>query len=127
MKTKTRKVKPVDSDIHFKYICPNSECSDIHWLSLKEAQTSHFKIVCDCGEIFRPKRIENISINYAELKKIKPVEKRDLLNFEDAINTLVKFGFSLSESKKMIEEQYHKTGETNQAALVKFTLGQLGK
>lgn len=123
MKTKIRKVKPVDTDIHFKYICPNSECLDVHWLSLKESQTSHFRIVCDCGEIFTPRRIENISINYVKPQKNKTVS----LNFDDAINTLIKFGFSSSESKKMIEEEYNKTGETNQASLVKYVLGQQRK
>lgn len=132
MKTKTKKIKPIDSDVHFKYICPNKQCLNVHWLSLKETQTPNFIVICDCcNEIFKPKRIKNISITYVNTKKtITKTDKATTIeNFDfldEATKTLLHFGFHKEEADQMIKTEYEKTGSTNPATLVKNSLDFLG-
>lgn len=79
---KTKKIKnqkPISLDVHLKYRCPNHNCGYEHWLSLLETQTQNFKIVCECGSVFKPKRINKIKVIYKDNKKKihetkKPVE-----------------------------------------------------
>jgi len=58
-----KRVKPAKYDIHFEYVCP-ALCGNKHWLSLRESQQKHFRVVCDCGEVFKLKTIEGITINF---------------------------------------------------------------
>jgi len=113
------KTKPIDQDIHFKYICPNNDCTDIHWLSLKETQTKNFKVVCDCGQIFKPKTIEKIKILYK--KKNNPSPKRTS-EIDSAIKTLIGFGFDMEEIIAVLNN----CKETNPALIVKEALQILG-
>jgi hypothetical protein len=39
-------LKPIDHNVDLIYEC---ECGQHRWLTLKEAQTTGFKIVCSCG------------------------------------------------------------------------------
>ena len=63
----TKNQKPISLDVHLKYRCPNNNCGYEHWLSLLETQTKNFKIVCDCGTVFKPKKIKTLKIIYDEL------------------------------------------------------------
>jgi len=122
MKIKIR--RPVEHDVHFKYICPNKSCQDEHWLSLKEAQTKKFKIVCDyCGTIFAPKTIDNITINFLQNEtnnNNKAVEvnlDKDLL--VKATHSMISYGFTKQEAKKLIDYAAQKNPS--------FTCSQLGQ
>jgi hypothetical protein len=135
MKSENKKVKPIDLDIHLEYVCPNKNCLSIHWLSLLETQTKNFKVVCDCGKVFYPKRIKDIQIIYHKRKKkILPssdsnesIEQKPTINFiDDAISTLIRFGFDKDEASSMIIQQYAQTKETNPATLVKLSLDFFG-
>lgn len=129
IKNKIKRQKPIDTDLHFKYICPNTDCLDVHWLSLKETQTKHFKVVCDCGEVFAVKRIKDITINYKT--KISTQHKGNNTQQDDqfinhAIKTLLGFGFSNEEASRMVADEYHRTAITNPALLIKNILDTFG-
>ena len=75
MKTKKKTERPIEIDAHLKYKCPNDSCGYFHWLSLQEAQTKNFKIVCDCGNVFKPKRIKTLEIIFEQTAIIKTEQK----------------------------------------------------
>lgn len=68
IKQKKKLLKPIDHDVHLKYRCP--ECSIDHWLSLREAQTDGFIIVCECSNVFKVRTVDKIVVKYKD-KKIK--------------------------------------------------------
>jgi hypothetical protein len=91
--------KPIDIDAHFKYKCPNKDCCNEHWLSLKEVSIANFKVVCEyCGIVFIPYRVVNICVRYAtediSLKKNRKI-------------------FLLKKYKKVPVEDYPTPSETN--------------
>jgi len=91
MKIQKNYQKPIDIDAHFKYKCPNKDCFNEHWLSIKEVSIPNFKVVCEyCGIVFSPYNIVKICVYYTkdiidinenpkvfslrQYKKIKPEE-----------------------------------------------------
>lgn len=139
MKTKIRSkyYEPSGADVYLKYVCPNGDCLDVQWITLKESQTKNYKIVCDCcGEVYRPKRVKKINVVFDEdsvskaknTDKPKPQEeKTDTKFLDDAINTLIRFGFDKDEATIMITREWEKTGITNPATLVKLSLDFFGE
>lgn len=143
MKTKIKRVKPARYDIHFEYICP-ALCGNKHWLSLRESQQKHFRVVCDCGEVFKPKTIQDITINFAS--KPEPVSESNHSNnptqetpivddlplpdenvsfqlfMEECIVMLCGFGFEKKEAKELLEKSYSNKPTNNSTQLVKQTL-----
>lgn len=142
---KTKKnQKPIDYDIHLKYRCQN--CDQDHWLSYLESSTKNFKIVCDCGTVFKIKRVIDFSIKYEQdiEKKIDPersilVEKEESCIVGDsaeksisqnipetilqsATSILGSFGYSKTESFDMITQSYEKLKTDSVGDLVKFAL-----
>lgn len=116
-KTSKKNQKPIEADIAFKYKCPAENCYGEHWLSLKETQVKYFRIVCECGFVFRPKQIKNIKIIYEKVKSkqkhitdITDTISVDLLN--KCVKILSGYGFGLDESKELIKKSY-KSCETN--------------
>lgn len=132
MKTKKKKEKPIEVDAHFKYRCPKTDCGYLHWLSLVEAQTKNFKIVCDCGTIFSPKRIQKIKIIFCESlltshDKTKPIEQKvDVDLVEKCVNVLVGYGFTDIESKELLVKCHKENPSLGSADLIKFTLQSFG-
>lgn len=87
IKLKIKNVKPIEIDAHFKYRCP--KCGWDHWISLKEAKTKNFKIVCDCNTSFKPKQIKNISIEYCiknKSSKLTPTSQDSIQSNITSIN-----------------------------------------
>jgi hypothetical protein len=142
IKKKSKSQKPIEIDAHFKYRCPKSSCGFDHWLSLKESQTKGFKIVCDCGYVFKPKRISNIHIVYANILSVKKPELEtqikpdeptqtiekpkiavDLQN--DCVKLLVGYGFTQEESLSMCEKAFDKNPTTSAGLLIKYILQNL--
>ena len=139
---KTRIIKnqiPIDSDVHCKYRCPSSDCNIVHWLSLKETQTKNFKIVCECGTIFQPKRIKKIKICF--LKRMKKQEEASINTVEEkeidtkcnidveilnkASDILCVYGFTKTEAEDLIIKSYRDNCEKDITLLVKQTLKTL--
>lgn len=124
--------KPIEYDIHLKYRCPNSNCEQIHWLSLLEAKTKNFKVVCDCGCVFKPKQIDNIKLLYTKASnKIKEkktdnhtIDKHLLLK---TTQILIGYGFTQQEANDLIVKTYNKSPTTDCGTLVKNCLIFLGE
>jgi hypothetical protein len=110
MKTKLKVQKPIEIDVSLKYKCTNKDCGFDHWLFLREAKTKNFKIVCDCGTIFKPKRIQNIEVVYAIKESVeKPVDKpeesgkmEDIECVSRAINMMISLGYSKKDAQDSV-------------------------
>lgn len=131
---KTMKIqKPIDINCHLEYKCPNNECLYTHWLSLKECKIKNFKVVCDCGEIFKPKQIQKITIKYKQKKssqKREPKKKKDsdfvpVDILEQCVKVLLGYGFSKSESETLIKSAYKKAHDPTVLNIIKIALSSL--
>ena len=125
---KTKKIKnqkPVSVDVSLKYRCPNTDCNNEHWLFLLEAQTKNFKIVCECGTVFKPKRIDNIKILYAKKIKTQDPDKIRESVISKAVPSLTSLGFSKEESLDLINKAYDKQPTDDLSFLIKNTLLEL--
>lgn len=121
--TITKNQKPVSIDASFKYICPNDSCGGEHWLFLAETQTKNFKVVCECGCVFKPKRIDTIKILYSK-KKTKPKSENPpptaLLN--RCCDVLISYGFDKTEAYNLLTITYSKYKIDDPKTLIKQTL-----
>ena len=142
MKTQKKNQKPIEIDAYLKYRCPNTKCGYTYWLSLKEAQTKNFRIVCDaCEEIFRPKLIQELSIKYH--KKIKPqvVETETVSDPPPETNntpcisdrllvlcskTLTDYGFTKKEAYDLLKQSYILNQTDQPFELIQNTLKMIG-
>lgn len=132
MMTQKKKNKPVEFDIHLKYLC--QKCGQDHWLSFKESSTFNFKIVCDCGYTFKVKRTVGFKIKYSTTKNKSTNRKTatspkqeipvDLLNKSAKI--VISYGFTMTEAKDLIQKSYASNPVNNVLALVKQSLELLG-
>lgn len=120
--------KPIEYDIHLQYRCP--QCYNIHWLSLLETSTKNFKVVCDCGCIFKVKRTtgfnlqyENKSVPKPEKVETKPIISNDLLN--RGIQALLPYGFTKDEGKELLTKSYANHQTNDIGTLIKNTLEML--
>ena len=132
IRTMIKHLKPVEYDIHIKYICPN--CSGEHWVSDKEAKYEKFIIVCSCGDILKPKIIESIRFKYRKRKhKQTPIITTETSSeiLEDIIkkcsDALVTYGFELKEAEERIRQAYNETNSKDYIFLVKHALLKLGE
>lgn len=133
-KIKKKNQKPIEHDIHLKYIC--KKCGQSHWLSFKEASTKNYKIVCDCDNIFKVKRVVGFKLKYDSVKINKPVttESKPVIKTENniskdlldtVVNSLIKLGFTISEAKSLVTKSYQECPTNDIGLLVKQTLESL--
>lgn len=130
--------KPTEYDIHLKYVC--EKCGANHWLSINEASTKWFRIVCDCGNIFSVKRVKDFKLLFHHKKKSKTtlpkqdekptiVEKPVLVIsselLEQTISVLMPYGFTKTEAKDMAIKSYTESPKENTLELVKQILESL--
>ena len=137
IKKKKKNQKPIEIDAHFKYRCPKSNCGFDHWLSLKECQAKGFKVVCDCGYLFKPKRISKIKIVYEDIQQIPKIEKISELekvvekskipvDFQKScVNLLVGYGFTKDEAIGLCEKAFEKNPVNSSGLLIKYILQNL--
>lgn len=120
---KKKHQKPIEFDIHLKYRC--TKCSQDHWLSYKEAQTKNFKVVCDCGRVFKVKRVKSFLLKYHSLT-IEPKQKDkkviDNAILENCAKSLIGYGFTKSEAIDLIHKAYDKNPTNDCGLLVKESL-----
>jgi hypothetical protein len=142
-KIRKKNLKPIDIDAHFKYVCPNVDCGNIHWLSLLEAKTNNFKIVCYCGTISKPRTIKNVNIEYAEVESAKIDIKDEVTNKQEhrkvvrlelsldllqkCVKTLVTYGFTEQESNTLIRYSFDQKPTQNVSDLIKLALQNIGE
>lgn len=139
---KTKNLKPIDVDTHFKYRCPETNCGYDHWLSLKQVGTKNFKIVCDCGSVFKPKIIKKIKIVYEKsvVKIQPPIPIEDVLKKEQVaqntevpvdteskcVKILAGYGFTHSESVELVKKGYSKNPTEDATSLIRYIIKNLG-
>ncbi len=115
------RLKPIEYDFHMKYMCP--KCQYCHWVSLEEAKTEKFIIVCDCKDILKIQTIDLIKIKYKN-KKQKSNKNKEI---DKAVSTLINYGFSKTEAQGMINEIIDKTDTTNTLDIIKLALKNFGE
>lgn len=135
---KTLNQKPIEHDIHLKYLC--QQCEETHWLSFLEASTKNFKIVCHCGNIFKVKRVDGFKLKYANRKKKSAIVQHtsdpmvsdslteqeipiDLLN--NCVKILTGYGYDKKESIDLLSSAYRENPVDSVSSLVKQTLASL--
>lgn len=150
-KKKIKNLKPIEYDIHLKYLC---RCGEHHWLSFDEASEKDFIIVCGCNSLLKVKPLSGIVVKYKENKKSKKIdhttkqkellfnhsnnEKKDIINDktqkelpENLINTcsnlLVTFGYSKREAIDLIKDFYSKNNNIEYSKFVKSLLSSIGE
>lgn len=123
-----KKIKPSGIDLHLKYLCP--ECHSCSWLSLKEAQTPNYIIVCDvCDTRFKIKTIDGFQINYVDkISKTKFVTKPqlDIDIKQKCIQTLKSYGFTEIEASGLIDDTFEIWQTSDISTLVKESLKLFG-
>lgn len=127
---KIKNQKPNSLDIHLRYRCANEQCYGEHWLTLLETQTKNFKVVCDCGTIFKPKRIKTVKLVYLKEKQKDVIKKektsllkdKDISIIKKAIPGMVSFGFTEKESEDILTKTYIKIPTEDISLLIKNTL-----
>jgi hypothetical protein len=143
MKQQKKSQKPIEIDAYLKYRCPNSKCNHTHWISLKEAQTKNFKIVCDsCDDIFKPKLVKDVIVKHHK-KLNKPVET-NVSNTEHIQNpidnspviserlltlcskTLIDYGFTKKEAYDLLRQSYVINQTEQPFELIQHTLKMIG-
>jgi Holliday junction resolvasome RuvABC DNA-binding subunit len=136
MNIKKKNLKPIEFEASFKYKCPNNDCGYHHWLYLKEVQTKNFKVVCECGTVFKPKRIKNLTIEYdIEDSSKKAVDTADTSAKIDgssqvlsrAINMMISLGYSKKESTEYVGMAFSEyVGTEDASLLVKKAITKIG-
>ena len=126
LQNQIRNLRPTDYDITFRYVCPN--CSNDHWVRLKQVQYEKFVIVCDCDTILKIKPIESIKLKFK--RKPKKQENKgeiqlDLLN--RCCVALASYGFSRKESESLVKECYSESKSKDCINLVKLSLSKFGE
>lgn len=67
---------------------------------LREAQTKNYKVVCECGCVFKPKTIKKLKIVYNKIQKETGNLPLDLL--DQCAKILVDLGFDKIQSIDLI-------------------------
>lgn len=138
MKKNQKILKPIDLDLHFKYRCSNSKCENDHWLSLKESRTKNFKIVCECGAVYRPKRINKIKIIYDNVRIKKKKDKQPIVNNKQeekikipvdlqtkCVKLLCGYGFTTDESILLVDRAFEISPTEDAGLLIKYIIQNL--
>jgi|LakMenE18May11ns_1017448.scaffolds.fasta_scaffold9837557_2 hypothetical protein len=132
IKTNLKSQKPIETDASFKYQCPSEDCNNKHWLFIRQAQVKNFKIVCECGLVFKPKQIKHIKIIYEKPKRKRKTSEDivdsipvDLLN--QCAKVLSGYGFDLDESKELIKQSYNSCKTNDIGSLIKNALKSFGE
>lgn len=125
-----KKIKPVDIDLHLKYLCPN--CGAICWLSLRETKTVGYISVCDiCHDTFKVKTIDKITIQYKHNKKTTEKTQNTNIIFDPdtrlkSISSLVGYGFTQKEASALVDDTFDIFKTNDIGILVKESLKLFG-
>lgn len=126
-KKTTHKVEPCDIDVHFKYMCLNKDCGIEHWILLNESKTKNFKIVCECGNVYIPKRVAKLVIKYANsVKNTQPIQELSNDTLKKCIKILKKYGFDDVESESLIKQAFENSKINEVGSLIKLALQLFG-
>lgn len=126
MKT-TKKIiqKPIEIDAHIRYKCP--KCDNDFWISLAEARTKNFKIVCDCKTVFQPKRIKKLRIIYSSKQQTHvQADQIDHVLKNKCVKALQKYGFEQTEAEDLIIKAYNIYKTQDPLLLIKQAISLIG-
>jgi hypothetical protein len=137
MKKKMKILKPIDLDANLMYQCSSPDCLSKHWVHIREAKTKNFKIVCECGMVYRLKQIKSINVTYhkkqrsvdaSKTKETAETSKRielplDIL--ENCAKVLIGYGFTKTEAISIITKTYAKHNTLDMSLLIKLSLSSL--
>lgn len=142
-----KNLKPLEVEAHLKYRCPN--CEIPHWISLKEASTRGFIIVCECNAILKPKLITDLRLKYEKKKPpIKPepiienvtTDQTEVIEpkqveieptpklvppkelFDSCLPVLQNYGFTQSEAGELIDITYQEHSSCGLTDFIKHCL-----
>lgn len=135
-----KNLKPLEIEAHLKYRCPN--CEILHWISLKEASTKGFIVVCECNSILKPKLITDLRIKYQPKNTKIKTEAKEVVEqppvvtqseepaveisprlvppkelFDSCRPVLQNYGFTASEANDLIDSTYQ---DHNNCSLTNF-------
>lgn len=98
-----QKLRPIDADVHLKYIC--SVCQYELWVSLAQASTPSFLLVCDsCNTAHKLDRISKFKIIYdnkdiiefltsngitAAKQKVESLQEKNIFNKKEIIKRIL--------------------------------------
>jgi hypothetical protein len=102
IKNKKKFLKQIDHDVHLKYRCP--ECSVDHWLSLREAQTNGFIIVCECNNVFKVRTVDKIVVRHKDKKIKRPLKEELKPVIPEIIADPVPIELEVEENIPLVEE-----------------------
>jgi hypothetical protein len=135
IQNQVKSLKPISLDAQFKYRCTNTDCESEHWLFLNQVQVKGFKLVCDCGIVYKIRQITNIKTQYSKKNK-KPKTEHDKLSeiviqvepeyLKKAYKILATYGFSNKEAVDLITKVYSTNKCDNPLLLVKDALKIFG-
>jgi hypothetical protein len=135
IQNQVKSLKPISLDAQFKYRCTNTECESEHWLFLNQVQVKGFKLVCDCGNVYKIRQIANIKTQFSK-KTQKPiiesnksseiVTKAEPEYLKKAYKILETYGFSNKEAVDLVNKVYDLTNQNNPLLLVKDVLKIFG-
>jgi hypothetical protein len=137
MKKKIKNLKPVECVADLRYRCTN--CGLDHWVSIKEAKTRDFIIVCDCDTLLKVKQIQTTKIIYVNdttLQKpvktirtpsIPTIKPTDTKIISQACAVLSTYGFTKQEATNMATKYAEQESFTDVKILVSKILTNLEK
>lgn len=117
--------KPTELDVSLKYSCPN--CKLDHWLFLREAKTKNYRVVCDCGTVFKPQRIDKLVIKYHKSLPIKSTDELSVDTLNECVRILGKYGFEHKQSITMLKKAYIESHSTDISTLIKIAIKLFGE
>ena len=126
-------LRPTELNVHLKYTCPT--CSIEHWLSLEEAKTKGYLIVCDCNSILKVKLVDSLKVKFykkekstkiVESEKVVETEKISVDLLSKCCTILSSYGYEKSEVEHLIIKTYENSPTTDIKTLVKNTLMKIG-
>ena len=126
-----KSLKPISLDAQFKYRCTNTECESEHWLFLNQVQVKGFRLVCDCGNVYKIRQITNIKTQFSK-KTQKSITESEIVDevepecLKKAYKILENYGFSNKEAVDLVNKVYDLTNQNNPLLLVKDALKIFG-
>lgn len=130
---KIKNLKSIECVADLRYRC--SSCGVDHWVSIKEAKTPGFIIVCDCSSLLKVKVIKDIKIVYHEdaviqqnnssLATVVVIEKTDEKIIKQACSALNTYGFTAQESMTMALKHTEKEVFKDVKSLIEKILSNL--
>lgn len=105
------KIDPCGFDASLKYKCP--KCGDDYWVTLQEAKTPGYIVVCFCGGIIHVKTISSVKLNIKYSNNLEVGGHRLTRDQVRVIGMLRAAGYKSGEAKALVEKHYSQDMDVN--------------